>query len=618
MKKNSMCAGIAALLIVLCLAAVPALAASPGIAWERSLGGSGEEYAKSLQPTNDGGYIAVGDTASTDGDITVSYGMIDVWIAKLDASGEKEWEKTIGGSNDDHVTCIELMSDGTLLLSGYTWSHDGDFSDNHAGIAIWNMQINEEGSILWKGCYPGRSGSFAMDGKETPDGGMIMIGQSFSIPGDPMYHGGYDVLVVKTDQSANTTWERLLGGSGDDFGDNILPLPGGGYIAIGYTNSDDGDVSGNHGFYDAWLFRLDDAGNLLWQKCLGGSLHDEGREIFITPDGNFAVMGYTNSNDGDVSGNHGSFDYWWALVASDGAILSQKCFGGSDYDHAYDLEMTDNGNFVALGVSYSTDGDVSGNAGNGDFWAVEFDTTGAILWERCFGGSGLDRGQTIRPDPSAGGLFFLIGDSASTDKDVTGNHGGSDYWIVKVGGTEGLSADFKAEPVTGTAPLAVRFTDRSRGDPTWYIYEFGDGFRGMNQNPVHTYRKAGTYKVTLTVVKVNPETKRVEKDSVTKTGCIFVTKGSSVPFVSDFSATPTTGTAPLTVRFTDQSTGSPGYFLYEFGDGFKAMGANPVHTYRKPGTYTVTLTIMKVDKDMGKILRNTTSRTQMIVVAGQG
>lgn len=140
----------------------------------------------------------------------------------------------------------------------------------------------------------------------------------------------------------------------------------------------------------------------------------------------------------------------------------------------------------------------------------------------------------------------------------------------------------------------------------------------MNQNPVHTYRKAGTYNVTLTVVKVNPETKRVEKDSVTKTGCIVVTKGSSVPFVSDFSATPTTGTAPLTVRFTDQSTGSPGYFLYEFGDGFKAMGANPVHTYRKPGTYTVTLTIMKVDKDMGKILRNTTSRTQMIVVAGQG
>jgi len=328
MMRNSTGAGIAAFLIVLCLAAVPALAASPGIGWERSLGGTGEEYAKSLQPTNDGGYIAVGDTTSVNGDITVSYGMTDVWIAKLDASGEKDWVKTIGGSNDDHVTCIERLSDGTLLLSGYTWSHDGDFPDNDDGVAIWNMQVNEQGSILWKGCYPGRSGSFAMDGKETSDGGMIMIGQSYSIPGDPAYHGGYDVLVVKTDSHANITWERLLGGSGDDFGDNILALPGGGYLAVGYTNSNNGDVSGNHGFYDAWLFRLDASGNMLWQKCLGGSLHDEGREIFTTPEGNFAVMGYTNSNDGDVTGNHGSFDYWWALAGPSGNLLAQKCFGG--------------------------------------------------------------------------------------------------------------------------------------------------------------------------------------------------------------------------------------------------------------------------------------------------
>ncbi|HOT02774.1 MAG TPA: PKD domain-containing protein [Methanolinea sp.] len=614
MRKDSIGAGIAALLLVFCLAAVPALAAIPGIGWERSLGGSGEEYAKSLQPTNDGGYIAVGDTASADGDITVSYGMIDVWIAKLDAAGQKEWVKTIGGSNDDHVTCIERLSDGTLLLSGYTWSNDGDFSDNHAGIAIWNMKINDQGSILWKGCYPGRSGSFAMDGKETPDGGMIMIGQSYSIPGDPEYHGGYDVLVVKTDSQANITWEQLLGGSGDDFGDNILPLPDGGYIAIGYTNSDDGDVSGNHGFYDAWLFRLDDTGNLVWQKCLGGSLHDEGREIFITPDGNFAVMGYTNSNDGDVSGNHGSFDYWWALVSPDGAILSQKCFGGSDYDHAYDLEMTDNGNYVALGVSYSTDGDVGGNAGNGDFWAVEFDTTGTILWERCFGGSGLDRGQTIRPDSSAGGLFFLIGDSASTDGDVTGNHGGLDYWVVNIVAKDRFFAQFSAEPVTGKAPLTVLFTDRSGGDPAWHVYNFGDGFRSMNKNPVHTYRKAGTYDVSLTVVKVNPNTKKVERDTLTKSHFIVVTKETPVPLIADFSASPMTGTAPLTVRFTDKSTGDPRYFVYEFGDGFKSMSPNPVHIYRKSGTYSVTLTVLAVDKDTGKIVSNSTIRKNLIVV----
>jgi len=602
------------LLVMFCMAAVPALEASPGIAWQKSFGGSRDDVAVSLQPATDGGYITVGETTSIDGDITHSYGMIDVWIVKFDASGEKEWAKTIGGSMDDRVTCIERLSNGTLLLSGFTWSHDGDFSDNPYDYGIWNMVIDEEGVILWKRCYGGNSASFANDGKETPDGGMIMTGQSYSVPGNPEYHGGYDVLVVKTDSNANITWERLLGGSGDDFGENILPLPRGGYIAIGYTNSNDGDVSGNNGSYDAWLFRLDDAGNLLWEKCLGGSLYDEGREIFVTPDENFAVMGFSNSNDGDVSGNHGSFDYWWALVGPDGTLLAQNCFGGSGYDHAYDLEMTDEGNFVALGVSYSNDGDVSGNAGNGDYWAVEFDRTGAILWERCFGGSGSDRGQTIKPDPSMEGQFLLVGDSSSNDGDVTGNHGGSDYWVVKLGAQDGLFADFNAEPVTGTAPLTVRFTDRSRGKPTWYIYNFGDGFRSMNKNPVHTYRNTGTYDVSQTVVKFNPETKRVERDTLTKSHHILVTKDTPVPLVADFSASPTTGKAPLTVRFTDKSTGDPKYFVYEFGDGFRSMSADPVHTYRSPGRYSVSLTAFGIDRNTGKIASNSTTRKDLVVV----
>ena len=614
MKKNAMGAGIAALVILICLAAVPALGASPGIGWERSLGGSGEDYAISLQPTNDGGYIAVGDTTSTDGDVTVSYGMTDVWIAKLNAGGEKEWAKTIGGSRDDHVTCIERLSDGALLLSGFTWSQDGDFSDNHDGIAIWNMKINEQGSILWKGCYPGRSGSFAMDGKETPDGGMIMIGQSYSVPGDPEYHGGYDVLVVKTDSEANITWERVLGGSGDDFGDNILPVPGGGYIAIGYTNSDDGDVSGNHGYYDAWLFRLDAAGNLLWQKCLGGSLHDEGREILVTPDGNFAIMGFTNSNDGTVSGNHGSFDYWWILLAPDGTPLAQNCFGGSDYDHAYDLEMTPDGNYMAFGVSYSADGDVSANAGNGDYWVVEFDRTGSILWERCFGGSGLDRGQTIKPDPSGDGIFFLIGDSSSTNGDVTGNHGGLDYWVVKLSGTEGLVANFRAEPLGGTAPLTVRFTDLSGGDPDRYVYSFGDGLKAMEADPHHTYRRAGLYNVSLSVMKVNPETGKPEIDTITKTNYIAVTKEPAVPLIADFTAFPVAGAAPLSVRFTDASSGDPFLYLYRFGDGAASRASGPVHTYRRAGTYTVSLTVWKLQD--GKLVRDTITRDGMITVQG--
>jgi len=613
MKNLPAGAGIAALAILLCLVAIPALADNTGLVWQKSLGGSGEDYAYSIQPADDGGYIVVGETSSTDGDITVSYGMRDVWVAKMDATGTKIWQKTIGGSMDDDVSCIERLSDGTFLLSGFTWSQDGDFSDNKNAYAIWNIQMDTSGKVLWKQLYPGRSASYAVDGKETPDGGMIMIGQSYYDPASPDYHGGYDVLIVKSDQNGTIIWEKLLGGSGDDFGENILPVAGGGYIAIGCTYSNDGDVSGNHGSYDAWLFRLDEAGTLLWQKCLGGSLHDEGTEIFVTPEGNYAVMGLTNSNDGDISGNHGGFDYWWATVSADGTLLSRKCFGGSDNDVAYDLEMTPDGNYVALGVSYSTDGEVRGNHGGGDYWVVLFNRAGKVLWQKSLGGSGQDVGQSIKPDLSGNNRFSLAGYSSSRDGEVTGNHGLSDFWVVQLELPAGLAANFTVEPVSGTAPLTVRCTDKSTGSPSKINYNFGDGSNVTGANPDHTYRYPGTFNITQTVVAYDPMTNAMVSDSVTKINVITVTSVPFVPPVAKFSANPVNGTIPLTVTFTDLSTGNPTYYNYDFGDGVNMTSPNPVHVYRRPGTYNVTLTVVKTDTANGTRVGNSAVQKGLII-----
>ena len=610
-------AGMVALFLVLCAFITPVLADSPGLLWQKSLGGSSEDNAFSIQPTDDGGYIVVGDTMSSNGDITYSHGMMDIWVVKLNAAGGKEWQKTIGGSMDDAVTCVERLSDGTYLLSGYTWSHNGDFSDNTKPYAIFNIQIDTYGKILWKRCYPGRSSSFVNDGKETPDGGMIMIGQAYSDPAIPDYHGGYDVLVVKSDMNGTITWEKLLGGTGDDFGDNILPVPGGGYIAIGYTNSNNGDISGNHGSYDAWLFRLDDAGTLLWQKCLGGSLYDEGREIVVTPEGEYAVMGFTNSNDGDVHGNHGSFDYWWVKISTNGSIINQKCFGGSDYDNAYDLERTSDGNYVAFGVSYSKDGDVTGNHGDGDYWVMEFDKDGSALWQKSLGGPGLDQGQCIKPDLSGKGMFSLTGYSYANGGDVTGNHGIADFWVVHMQIPAGLHADFTVGPVNGTAPLTVKCTDKSTGNPTTLVYNFGDGTNVTGPNPTHTYRFPGVYTISQSIMKYDTTTNSVIGSTATKPGVITVNKVPGVPLVAKFNASPVTGTAPLKVSFTDQSTGSPTFLNYDFGDGMNATGPNTAHIYQFPGVYNVTLTIMKYDGSNGSVVGNASVRNGLVRVNGK-
>jgi len=143
-------------------------------------------------------------------------------------------------------------------------------------------------------------------------------------------------------------------------------------------------------------------------------------------------------------------------------------------------------------------------------------------------------------------------------------------------------ADFQGNPTSGSAPLTVNFTDLSTGNPTSWSWNFGDGVgTSTAQNPTYEYTNAGTYMVTLTV------TNGEGSDEEAKTDYITVTAQAPV---ADFSASPTSGDSPLTVNFTDLSTGGPTSWSWDFGDGAVSFDQNPSHTYSFPGTYTVTLT----------------------------
>jgi PKD repeat protein len=140
-------------------------------------------------------------------------------------------------------------------------------------------------------------------------------------------------------------------------------------------------------------------------------------------------------------------------------------------------------------------------------------------------------------------------------------------------------AAFSGTPLTGVAPLPVGFTDESTGGPTAWSWDFGDGATSTLQNPTHTYLSPGTYSVTLTVSAINGD------DSLTKTAYVTVIP----PVVAEFSGTPLTGSAPLTVQFSDLTTGNPSSWLWDFGDSTTSNSQNPSHVYTQPGTYTVSL-----------------------------
>ena len=143
-------------------------------------------------------------------------------------------------------------------------------------------------------------------------------------------------------------------------------------------------------------------------------------------------------------------------------------------------------------------------------------------------------------------------------------------------------ADFTVSPTTGTVPLTVKCTDKSIGNPTRYVYNFGDGVNMTGPNPVHTYKVPGVYTITLTITKYNATSNSMLSSAATKTNVISVNSIPSVPLVSKFIASPVSGYAPMTVSFIDQSDGNPTFYNYDFGDGINGTGRNPVHTYQLP------------------------------------
>ncbi|WP_353083770.1 T9SS type A sorting domain-containing protein, partial [Flavobacterium sp.] len=201
------------------------------------------------------------------------------------------------------------------------------------------------------------------------------------------------------------------------------------------TESNNGDVSGNHGGYDIWVVKLNNTG-ILWQKCLGGVANDYGSSIKQTIDGGYILMGSTSSSNGDVSGNHGGSDIWVAKLTNLGGIEWQKCLGGIQSDTAASIQQSTDGGYILCGDTSSFDGDVSGWHGADDVWVVKLTNIGVIQWQKCLGGTINDNSKTIQQTTDGG--YIIAGNTTSNDGDASGNQGGSDIWIVKLSSFLGL------------------------------------------------------------------------------------------------------------------------------------------------------------------------------------
>ena len=421
---------------------LPAQVSIPHIEWAKSFGGSSIDLPQCIEQTVDKGYIIAGMSYSDDVDIAGHHGATDTWdywIVKLDSNGNLEWQRSLGGNGNEIANNIKQTSDGGYIVAGSSDASGGDVSVNHGKEDYWIVKLDNNGAIIWQKSYGGSGSDKASCIELTSDGGYIVAGSSFSTDGDVTNHHGStdsaDYWIVKLNPAGKLEWQKSFGGTGDDEAYSIKEISHDGFIITGFSNSINGDITGNHGNEDYWIVKLDIAGNLIWQKSLGGSGTDVSYSIDVTADGGFVAAGYSNSNNGNVSDNHGQEDFWIAKLDSIGTLQWQKSLGGSQLDAAYSIRQTFDGGYIVAGNTASNDGDVSGNhggkTGTNDFWVVKLNHEGSILWQKTLGGSDEDYALCIRQTSDSG--YVITGSSLSSDSDVKVNRGFEDFWVVKLG-----------------------------------------------------------------------------------------------------------------------------------------------------------------------------------------
>jgi parallel beta-helix repeat protein len=387
------------------------------------------------------------------------------------------WAITYGnGSNENlYWKGIHQTSDDGYIVAGYT------NSDGAGGDDFWVLKLNETGNVTWEKTYGGPSNDEANAIIETSDGKYVVAGYTYSYgTGSP---NTADVWVIKLNEKGEIVWNYTYGGSGTDSATSIVEADEG-YVVAGYT------CSYSAGYTDYWVFKIDIYGTIIWNKTYGGGNTDAATYIIKTDDGGYIVAGYTDSfgagyydcwllklngwgnttwnktygsdigddmvnsiiqtSDGEyvVCGYSYSFgdgftaDYWLLELDENGSIIWENSYGDDEYDDfAVSVTETSDGHYAVVGYTYSF------GAGSCDYWILNLYPNGTVNWQKTYGGAADDYGWVIEQTTEGG---YIVGGYTGTFG--SGNNS-CDLWILKIGPTGGITFDYNS-----TTPAYVGIT----------------------------------------------------------------------------------------------------------------------------------------------------------------
>ncbi|NML65443.1 hypothetical protein HHL22_09525 [Hymenobacter sp. RP-2-7] len=379
-------------------------AQTPTVQWSSSYGTAGLNQLACLRPAVGGGYLLGGSNDLIEGGdrSQPSRGDEDYWVIKVDATGHKQWDQTLGGTGVDCLQDLQPTADGGCIVGGTSTSgKSGDKTQVSQGlIDYWIVKLDAQGTTQWEHSFGGTGNDILWSLQATADGGYLLAGTSNSpVSGDKT---GYidnagDYWIVKLDSQGHKQWDRTIGAQGYEWLRIARQTPDGGYLLGGESSS---GVSGDktqpgQGQLDYWLVKLDGQGRKQWDRTYGGRSDEFLAAIQPTPDGGYLLGGTSESDmSGDKSepylGNSG--DYWLIKVDAQGRKQWDRTIGGTSYDQLTDVLLTPDGHYLLGGFSWSG---ISGNhseanRGHEDAWVVQVDAQGKVEWDRTFGSSRSD------------------------------------------------------------------------------------------------------------------------------------------------------------------------------------------------------------------------------------
>jgi hypothetical protein len=436
------------------------------IEWDKTYGGNSKDNLYSIEQTSDSGYILGGTTGSPiSGDKTATpQGGSDYWVVKMNSAGEKEWDKVFGGSLADYFTVVQQTTDGGYVLGGSSQNNiSGDKSEASRGsYDYWIIKLDAAGNKQWDKTIGGSGDETLTSLIQTTDGGYMLGGMSSSgISGEKSEagRGGTDYWVVKINATGEKEWDRTVGSNGYDYLRDVIQTRDGGFMLGGEAHSYGGDRTGiSKGLSDYWIVKLREDGTKEWDKAYGGHLSQWLYSVVELEDGGYLLGG---SSDSGISldkseASRGSYDFWLVKINQNGVKQWDKTYGGSSTDHLRSILKTEDGGFMLGGTSRSgINGDKTGGLrGETDFWVIKVNADGKMLWDRTIGGSGFDVLEDMIK--TADGSYLMGGSSSSGisgDKSEA-SRGADDYWIVKL------------NPATTTSPTScnvIDFENKSTG-----------------------------------------------------------------------------------------------------------------------------------------------------------